>query len=400
MSDFIFIIGGGLLQLPVIEEAKKMGYKTIVSDANINAPAMQKADLPYQLDIYDVPGHIKAALSMKDSIKAVVAAGIDAPVTQAKLAEVLGLPGVDSDIAALLHNKADMRHMMSIFQMATPMYWHVKAGEQCPIQKLPFDVVVKPCLASGSRGLSIIQKDAYPLDLYRSVEVAKQSSRNGECIVEERFTGTEHTVETMFSKGKFVPVFITDRLFRYDKGRAIETGLRHPSTLPLYVQRLAYNQAEYLGTTLGIQNGALKLDIMATDNGVRILEATTRLSGGFDSQYLVPAATGKNVLRAYIQVCLGADITPDALRVTKDKVAISESIWPEPGIIQSIEGVEKARKIKGVEQIVFRKDVGDIVEGYENCADRVAFIITSGDSYGIAKGIMSEAIETIKVVTA
>ena len=46
------------------------------------------------------------------------------------------------------------------------------------------------------------------------------------------------------------------------------------------------------------------------------------------------------------------------------------------------------------------KDVGDIVEGYENCADRVAFIITSGDSYGIAKGIMSEAIETIKVVTA
>ena len=33
---FFWVIGGGLLQIPLIEEIKKLGYKVIVSDKNRN----------------------------------------------------------------------------------------------------------------------------------------------------------------------------------------------------------------------------------------------------------------------------------------------------------------------------------------------------------------------------
>lgn len=400
IENYIWIIGGGHMQIPVVEEAHKMGYKVAVSDVDEKCPCAEMADIFYAIDIYDIPAHIKAALAIKDSVKAVVAAGIDAPVTAARLAEVIGVPSAGSQVSALLHNKHDMRKLLQILQFPVPRWWYAPKGEKTvPFAKTPFDVVVKPCENSGSRGVSLISKESIPLDLFRAIELAQRTSRDGAAIIEERFTGTEHTVETLFNRGKFVPCFITDRLFTYDNGKAVETGLRNPSTLPPYIQRQAYDTARSLGEILGITDGAMKLDIMVTDHGVRIIEATTRLSGGWDSQVLVPAATGKNIIRAYIQVCAGEKMTPECLRATKDRVAISESLWPPSGMIKAIEGVDEARKLPGVEFIHFRKAVGDVVEGYDDCASRVCWIITSGDSYGMAKGAMEEAKSTIKVVT-
>lgn len=168
-DKYCWVIGGGLLQIPVVEEIHKMGYGAILSDKDPNCVCADKVEGFHNIDIHDIPAHIKAGLAIKDDIKAVVAAGIDAPVTQAKLAETLGLPNAGSDIAEMLHNKGQMRRLLNILQMPSPIYWVVKKGEQCPITKLSMDVVVKPCLNSGSRGLTIVPKDSYPLDLYKDV---------------------------------------------------------------------------------------------------------------------------------------------------------------------------------------------------------------------------------------
>jgi biotin carboxylase len=394
---YLWIIGGGLMQVPVIEEVKKMGYMTIVSDADKDCVCASKADIFLNVDIFDVDGHIKASEGMEDSLMGVFACGIDAPVTASTLAKRFGLPGAHLDMAQIIHDK----HMFRISQKALgylhPDFEYIPKNKDYPVNKVEKDLVVKPSLNSGSRGTTLIKKGAYPLDVQRAVEYAHENSRDGGCLVEERLFGTEHTVETLIDKnGEFHPCFITDRIFDYTNG-AVETGLRNPSILPMYLQRKALEIAKNMAYDYMIDNSPLKLDIIVTERGIYVLEATTRMSGGFDCQYLVPAATGMNPIKAGLQVCLGMDVDKRLLSPTKDKVAVSNSLWPPVGRIKSVNGMTEAKKIHGVEKIFMRYKAGDVIEPYINCARRVCFVITSGHTYGEAMGVFEEVKNTLKI---
>ena len=385
------------MQIPVVEEIHKMGFMAIVSDADRNCACASKADIFLNVDIFDEDGHLHASEGMEESLVGVFACGIDAPVTASALARKFGLPGAQYQMAQILHDK----HMFRISQKALgykcPEFEYVPKGKDYSVNKVDKDLVIKPCLNSGSRGTTLINKGAYPLDVMRAIDYAHSNSRNGGCLIEERMYGTEHTVETLIDKdGNFHPCFITDRLFNYSNG-AVETGLVNPTTLPPYMQRKAFKIAEEMAYDYMIEGSPLKLDIIVTDSGIVVLEATTRMSGGFDCQYLVPAATGMNPVKAGLQVCLGQDVDKRLLSPTKDKVAVSNSLWPPVGMIKSITGLTEAKKIKGVEKIIFRYKAGDVIEPYINCANRVCFIITSGDSYGQAMGVYNEVKDTIKI---
>ena len=115
-----------------------------------------------------------------------------------------------------------------------------------------------------------------------------------------------------------------------------------------------YQIAEDVARALGITLGAAKYDFILTPEGPRIIEMTVRLSGGFDCQYLVPAATGKNVLRAAILTALGRPFPADLLQDHLKKTGLSRSLWPKPGFISAIRNVDRARAIPGVETIVMR----------------------------------------------
>ena len=59
MLDVIIIVTGGIFQIPAVEEARKLGLKTIVTDGKKNAVCSSLADEFYVIDIYDIPKHIE-----------------------------------------------------------------------------------------------------------------------------------------------------------------------------------------------------------------------------------------------------------------------------------------------------------------------------------------------------
>ena len=405
-EKYFWVIGGGLLQVPLIEEVKKFNLKVIVSDYSDQCACKNLGDIFVHIDIFDINGHIKEAkkiIAQGKEIVGILAAGIDAPETMAALAKKLGLPAVDPKIAHLVHNKHKFRKKLKQLGYPCPRFATISKKDSHRLEdivnSIGFPLIIKNTDSSGSRGTKIFyQKNM--VDMKKILNEAIRVSKTGKALIEECWEGLEQTVETIFDiNGKFYPCFITDRIFDRSSGYAMELGLRNPSNLPEKTQREMFAMAKKVAGDLGINIGAAKFDTILTKDGPRIIEMTVRLSGGFDCQYLVPTATGKNVMRAAILTALGKKFPASLLKNIKHRVGITESIWPKPGKIIKIKGVEEAKKIAGVEHIFFRYQEGETIDPYIDCTKRVCFIMITGKNEQEARKIMEKVKQTIQIIT-
>lgn len=401
---YLWVIGGGEMQVPAIVEARKLGLAVICSDVNSQCACAALADIFLPLDIFDIPANLREARRLQQAgtrIVGILAAGIDAPETLASLAQELGLPGVDPAIARVVHNKAAFRKKLQELGFPVPRFASINTQELDHVVEIAksvgYPLIIKNTDSSGSRGTRIFYEPD-DVTLRSTAKEAIAVSHSGTALIESFWEGPEQTVETLFdANGNFHPCFITDRHFDKSCGYALETGLRHPSVLPPETQQQMFDIAKDVAQELGIRIGAAKYDFILTPEGPRIIEMTVRLSGGFDCQYLVPAATGKNILRAAILTALGQPFPPELLQDQLGRTSLSRSLWPAPGRIISINNLEQARAIPGVEKIIMRANVGDLVQPYTDCTRRVCFIIACADTAEEAEMVMAEVERTLQI---
>ena len=126
---------------------------------------------------------------------------------------------------------------------------------------------------------------------------------------------------------------------------------------------------------------------------------TTRLSGGYDCQILVPSATGQNIIKASMLTSLGQKFDKSLLRKKLSKIGYSSSIWPKPGKISKIK--QRQPKITKDEflKVIINKKEGDIIKNYKNCAYRTCFIIASSSSEIRAKKVINKAKKSLQIIT-
>src|SRR5712692_8200909 len=92
-KKLIHIVGGGFNQVPLVEGAKAMGFRVLVTDMYKDPPARALADHCEQIDTANKEDTLKCA--KKYGIDYVVTDMTDAAVpTVAYIAENLGLPGI------------------------------------------------------------------------------------------------------------------------------------------------------------------------------------------------------------------------------------------------------------------------------------------------------------------
>jgi len=399
-NNFLWVIGGSILQIPLIIEANKLGLKTIVSDINKNCVAKKYADKFVTLDIFDIEGHIQYLNNTDLNIVGVLAAGIDAPETMAAMNQSLNIKSVPLDIALLVKNKDMFRTKMKSLDYPTPKFKIISKHNMDDMSeilsefKLP--IIIKPTNNSASRDMKIFDSKNYELIQF----IKNNLSKYPKILIEEMWSGPEQTVECLIDyNGDFHKGFITDRIFSFKNGYPIEMGLVHPSQLDIDKQNELYELAKKVANDLEINIGAIKLDTIYTNEGPRIIELTVRHSGGFDCQYLVPRSTGKNILKAAILTAIGQQFNPELLKNKLHKFGMTSSIWPTPGKITLIKGVEDARQIDGVEEIFLRYNIGDTIRPYSDCAARVIFIIVTGDSIAKVKNVLKLAKSYITIQT-
>ena len=278
------------------------------------------------------------------------------------------------------------------YDVAHPWYYILKAGDSMDniADEIRYPLIVKPTDNSGSRGVVLVHniEELYDAILYSSTE-----SREGNIILEEYMEGPEVSVEVIVLDGVPHILQITDKLTT-GAPHFVEMGHSQPSRLSEINQEEIRILAAKACKSVNLENGPAHAEIIITDEGPKMVEIGVRMGGDNITTHLVPLSTGIDMTKAMIQIACGEK--PDIHKKINKASAIRFLQAPQ-GRIVNITGVNEAKNIIGVKEIIFSKEIGDIVEDIASSSDRIACVIAQADTPEEAVLICEKALEKIQV---
>jgi len=396
----VVMIGGGIQQIEAVNTAKKLGFFTIVTDKNKNAPCFNNADLGLVSDGTDVVGISKFIIENKKryNIQGVFTC-INLASSVSKIAKRCQLPGADPIAAARGDNKIDQKKLFSKNNIPTPKFKEVKSlhqARQAYVQLGP-KVVFKPSDSFGGQGVLKVENWEEIKDAFSN---ARDNSRKRTVIVEEFISGHFIDLEGIFYKGKFLPLAILDSYF-LDKlpgnfrTSPIEYKNVYPSIISTSLKRDLFRLTSKAALLLGINFGPVGSDIVITKNGPMIIEISARLHGSSSNLYLIPKASGLNPVELLIKIVTGQSLKKSEIVEKFNKVGIYKYIFAKPGHIREISGIKKASNLNGIVKVFFFKKKGDEIY-YRNSTDVPCTIMAVSRNLEEAEKIVSTAESMIK----
>lgn len=387
----LLIIGASILQLPGIKKAKEMGMYVGVVDYNPRAVGIPYADEFFEVSTVDIEGVIKVAEEFKPD--GIFTLATDMPMRSiAAACEKLGLPGISLETAIKSTNKGEMIKTFENNKIAHP--WYVLLANTDDIkkkrQKIKYPCICKPVESSGSRGVVVINNEK---ELLKSCNYSFSYAKGHGIIIEELLKGNEVSVEIIAIDGQVYVLQVTDKITT-GSPHFVEMGHSQPSCLPetdiVKIQILA----EQAVKAVGIQNGAAHVEIMNTSDGPKMIELGARMGGDCITTHLVPLSTGIDMIELAIKISCG--VKPK-LPCKEKRGAAIKYISCNSGIIKTIEGVERAKRIEGIKQVEILKKIGDTVPELENSVDRIGFVIAQGKDVANAITACDKALQEIKI---
>jgi len=373
----LLVLGAGAAQLGLLAAARDRGLFVVAADRDPAAPGFRFADRRALVSAEDEQGLER--LAEAERIEGVIAPGIDWPVAiAARIAERHALPHPLSPAAAVLAtSKLKQRQRFREAGVPQPRWEVCRSLEEAraAASELGYPVVVKAPDRQGQRGLGLVRSAD---DLEAAAGEALGASRSALCIVEEYVPGGEITVNGFSVRGRFVPLTVTDRVVAEPPAFGVALAHVWPSALEPVQIGAAVDAASAAAEALGIEDGPTYTQILATDEGPKVVELAARLGGGHDAE-LCRAALGVDLNGLALAAALGEEVEEAALlpRARHGGACVRFLVAP-PGPLAQVHGVEEALALEGVELARVYRAPGTILGPLRRGADRAGAVLAVG----------------------
>lgn len=301
MDNDIAIIGASYLQLPLIEKAKEMGYKTHVFAWATNDIGEEASDVFYPISIVEKDEILEKCSEI--GVRGICSIASDlASITVNYVAEKLGLVGNSIYSTEISTNKHLMRIAFEKNGDPSPKSIQVDESTNLNLLNIEYPVIVKPTDRSGSRGVYKLEDETY---LEESVYLSIRESFEKKCLIEEYAEGQEYSVEYISYKGRHHFLALTHK---YTTGAPhfIETGHLEPAPVSRDILNKVQSVVEHALNTLEILNSASHSEIKIDKDGeIKIIEIGGRMGGDCIGSDLVQYSTGIDFVKAVIQIACG-----------------------------------------------------------------------------------------------
>ena len=370
----ILVLAAGILQIPIIKKARKLGYYVIAADGCADAPGLAYADKAIVANI--TSEEIMLEIARKEQIDGVIHPCSEVAMNvMGRINDEMGLCGISRETAVRATNKHLMR--LAFEEGGAPSPWSTCFENVEDAWKLYCDtdtqeMILKPSRNSGSRGIAKISKDLSKTEFAELFERSKAESRDKSVMLEQFVKGPEFSVEIIVWKKVPYILTVTDKKTT-EAPYFVELGHNQPSCFSKAdVEEI--KQAAYTGVlTLGLDCCAAHAEIKLQDGKAYIMEIGARLGGDFISTELTHLSTGIDMVAAAVNVALG--IKPQ-LEATEEKHGVCIRYFtPSPGKLVSISGIDCLKRDSSIYDYEIYCSEGDIIREVRSSTDRNGHVI-------------------------
>jgi biotin carboxylase len=321
-------------------------------------------------------------------ISAILALGDRSPLAAAFAARTLGLPYNSPESVANCRSKLRQREVLAAAGVPVPRFFSFALTENLDgiLPRVNFPCVVKPLRLSASQGV-IRANDAAEFRaavariraMVESPEV--QVTREAELdrvLVEDYVPGAEVAVEGLLDRGELRILAIFDKPDPLEGPYFEETIYVTPSRLAAGAQEAIREQARRTVAALGLTRGPIHAEFRWNDRGAWVLECAPRPIGGLCAKTLRFGSTRMSLEELLVRHALGLPGS-DAARES-DAAAVMMIPVPSSGILDEVEGLDRARGIANINAIEITARLRDRVVAWPEGASYLGFIFARAES--------------------
>lgn len=398
-----------------VDAAKKLGLEIIFGTDRCHVLDDPWGDAAIPLRFEDPEENTRkiADVARSRPLSAIVQIGDRATETAARASKALGLLNHPPEAAAVCRDKYLARRRLRQAGLNAPDYRRfaldADSRELLASGDVTMDVprVLKPLALSASRG--VIRADT-PEEFVRAFERIRALLKSPEVGVLREETSNFIQVETYIEGDEVAVEAIVDRgrlrvLAIFDKPDPL-TGPFFEETIYVTPSRLSREEQQQIieiltlaADALGLYHGPVHAELRINSAGVWVMEVAARSIGGLCSRALrfeIPLVDKVVSLEELlIRLMLGLDVS----RIYREEAAAGVMMIPIPeaGFYRETQGIDEARAIAGIEDVVITAKESQKLVPLPEGASYLGFIFARG-APEFVEGALRAAHEKLRFV--
>jgi len=321
-------------------------------------------------------------------VSAILALGDRQTVTAAYAARSLGLSYNSPESVENCRSKLRQRELLRAASLPVPNFFSFSLNEPIAaiLPRVNFPCVLKPLRLAASQGviraddaegfISAVERIAR---LLSSPELQVTRERElDRVLIEDFIPGAEVALEGLLDRGRFRVLALFDKPDPLDGPYFEESIYLTPSRLPQATQNAILTCAEQVAKALGLSEGPVHAEFRVNFDSPWVLEMAPRPIGGLCSRTLrfgPERILLEDLLVRHAMGLPGADMTRESLPAGVMMIPV-----PASGILESIEGVERAAAVAGVDEVQITARLHDFIAAWPDGSTYLGFIFARAET--------------------
>ena len=313
----------------------------------------------------------------------VVAVGDGPAEAAAVAAEMFGLPFHPAATARACRDKFLARQLYEAAGLRTPWFFRAALDDDAATlaARAQYPCVLKPLGLSASRGvIRANNREEFEAAFRRIGKIGEKHLQ-----VEGYIPGREFAVEGLVTAGRFRPLAIFDKPDPLEGPFFEETIYLTPSRESAEVQRDLLAATERAVRALGFRHGPVHAELRHNAEGAWMLEVHARPIGGLCARSL-RFEDGMPLEELILRHALGEDVAN--VRLAEGGSGVMMIPIPKDGIYRSVEGVERAREVDGIEDVIITAAEGQRLIPLPEGATYLGFLFARAESAGAVEAAL------------
>jgi biotin carboxylase len=372
--------------------ARRLGIPLLIGSDRCHCVEEAFGDLPddVALDYADPEAAAEkiARLAATRPIAGIVPASDGAAVIASLAARRLGLAANPPEAARRAADKHASRQALAAAGVPVPGFRLRRVDEdaEAAARETHFPCVLKPLVLSGSRGVIRADDPAAFVAAWRRIERILGGARRErrpvegdagrQLLVESFVTGAEVAVEGLLRGGALELLALFDKPDPLDGPYFEETIYVTPSRHPSGLQSSIADVTARGCRALGLVEGPIHAELRLSAEGPVILEVAARSIGGLCSRTL---RFGAGISLEELLIAHAVGIPTDQVRRDVGAAGVMMIPIPKAGILHGVGGLDAARAVPGVEDVVITAPPGREIEPLPDGDSYLGFLFARGE---------------------